>query len=75
LLAVAARHQHNGSTSKAGDLFQKSVSPFADRVASFCLPDKFKVSDVKTYTGQEDPVEHLDNYCTHLELQGTHPRG
>jgi hypothetical protein len=38
LLSVAAQHQHKGSTSKAGDLFQKTVSPFTDRVASFLLP-------------------------------------
>jgi hypothetical protein len=70
-LSVAAQHQHNGSTSKAGDLFQKSISPFADRMASFRLLEKFKVLDIKTYTGQEDPVQHLDNYQAHLELQGT----
>jgi hypothetical protein len=71
LWSVAAQHQHNGSTSKAGDLFQKSISPFADRMASFRLLEKFKVLDIKTYTGQEDPVEHLDNYRAQLELQGT----
>jgi hypothetical protein len=68
LLTKTVQHQHNGSTSRAGDLLQKSASPFADRVASFQLPEKFKVPDIKTYTGQEDPVEHLDNYRTHLEL-------
>jgi hypothetical protein len=71
LLSVAAQHQHNGSTSKAEDLFQKSVSPFTDGVTSFRLPEKFKVPDIKTYTGQEEPVEHLDNYRAHFELQGT----
>jgi hypothetical protein len=71
LLSVAAQHQHKGSTSKARDLFQKMVSPSTDRVASFRLPEKFKVPDIKTYTRQEDPVEHLDNYCAYLELQGT----
>jgi len=64
LLTETAQHQHNGSMSRAGDLLQKSASPFR-------LPEKFKVPDIKTYTGQEDPVEHLDNYCAHLELQGT----
>jgi hypothetical protein len=71
LLTEAARHQHSGGTSRAGDLLQKSASPFADRVASFRLPEKFKVPDIKTYTGQEDPMEHLDNYRAHLELKGT----
>jgi hypothetical protein len=40
-------------------------------MASFRLLEKFKVLDIKTYTGQEDPVQHLDNYQAHLELQGT----
>jgi hypothetical protein len=75
LLSVAAQYQHKGSTSKAGDLFQKTVSPSTDRVASFRLPEKFKVPDIKNYTGQEDSVEHLDNYCAHLELQGTPDEG
>jgi hypothetical protein len=66
-----AQHQHNRSTSRPDDLLQKSASPFADRVASFRLPEKFKVPDIKTYIGQEDPVEHLDNYCAQLKLQGT----
>jgi hypothetical protein len=40
-------------------------------VASFHLPEKFKVPNITTYTGREDPVEHLDNYRAHLDLQGT----
>jgi hypothetical protein len=40
-------------------------------VASFRLPKRFKVPNIKTYTGQKDPVEHLDNYRAHLELPGT----
>lgn len=71
MLSGAAQPQPNGSTSKARDLFQKSVSPFADEVATFRFLKKFKVLDIKTYTEQEDPVEHLDNYRAHLELQGT----
>jgi phosphatidate phosphatase PAH1 len=51
LLTEVAQHQHNESTSRAGDLLQKSASPFTDRVASFRLPEKFKVPDIKTYTG------------------------
>jgi hypothetical protein len=71
LLSVAVQTQPDGNTSKVGDLFQKSVSPFVDNVVSFHLPEKFKVPDIKAYIGQEDPVEHLDNYRAHLELQGT----
>lgn len=71
LLSGAAQHQPNGSKSKVGDLFHKKISAFTDEVASFRLPEKFKVPEITTYTGQEDPVEHLDNYHAHLELQGT----
>jgi TolA-binding protein len=38
LLSVAVQTQPDGSKSKAGDLFQKSVSPFVDNVVSFHLP-------------------------------------
>jgi len=35
------------------------------------LPEKFKIPTIQTYTGVEDPTEHLDNYKTHMDLQGT----
>lgn len=35
------------------------------------LPEKFKISAIQTYTGIEDPTEHLDNYKMHMDLQGT----
>lgn len=71
MLSVAVQTQPDVNISKVGDLYQKSVSPFVDNVVSFRLPEKFKVLDIKAYTGQEDPVEHLDNYRADLELQGT----
>jgi hypothetical protein len=35
------------------------------------LPEKFKIPAIQTYTGIEDPIEHLDNYKMHMDLQGT----
>jgi hypothetical protein len=35
------------------------------------LPEKFKIPAIQTYTGIEDPTEHLDNYKMHMDLQGT----
>jgi hypothetical protein len=34
------------------------------------LPEKFEIPTIQTYTGVEDPTEHLDNYKTHMDLQG-----
>jgi len=41
-------------------LFQNTASPFTDEVANFHLPEKFKIPDILTYTGFEDPIEHLE---------------
>jgi len=35
------------------------------------LPEKFKIPAIQTYFGVEDPNEHLENYKTHMDLQGT----
>jgi hypothetical protein len=35
------------------------------------LPEKFKIPAIQAYTGIEDPIEHLDNYKMHMDLQGT----
>ncbi|XP_062162024.1 uncharacterized protein LOC133869068 [Alnus glutinosa] len=35
------------------------------------LLEKFKIPAIQTYTGVEDPIEHLDNYKMHMDLQGT----
>jgi hypothetical protein len=40
-------------------------------VAAFQLPERFKIPDIPVYTGQVDPMEHLDNFLAHLDLNGT----
>jgi hypothetical protein len=46
-------------------------SPFTKRVANYRLPDKFKVPQILSYVGDEDPLDHLENFRAHLNLQGT----
>jgi hypothetical protein len=41
---------------------QKIASSFINEVANFLLPEKFKIPDVPSYTGFEDPIEHLENF-------------
>jgi hypothetical protein len=65
-------HQRDkGKTSLVDNLLQKTASPFINQVASFCLPEKFKVPDIAIYTELEDPIKHLENYRSHLDLHGT----
>jgi hypothetical protein len=40
-------------------------------VANICLPEKFKIPEILFYTGLEDPMEHLDNFCAHMDLHRT----
>jgi hypothetical protein len=35
------------------------------------LPKKFKVPQIMSYTGDEDPLDHLENFQAHLDLHGT----
>jgi hypothetical protein len=47
------------------------ASPFTDQISAILLPEKFKVPSITTFTGNEDPTEHLDNYRAHLDLHET----
>jgi len=46
-------------------------SPFTERIMAIQLSEKFKIPTIQTYTGVDDPTKHLDNYKTHMDLQGT----
>jgi hypothetical protein len=50
---------------------QKIASSFINEVANFLLPEKFKIPDVPSYTGFEDPIEHLENFWAHTDLHAT----
>jgi hypothetical protein len=46
-------------------------SPFTRRVTDYRLPEKFKVPQILSYTGDRDPLDHLENFRAHLDLHGT----
>jgi hypothetical protein len=47
------------------------ASPFTKRVSSFNLPEKFKPPQMLSFVGTGDPVEHLKNFQTHMDLHDT----
>jgi hypothetical protein len=59
LLSEVVNWLDKGKASLVDNLLQKTTSPFTDEVATFILPEKFKVPDVPIYTEQEDQIEHL----------------
>jgi len=46
-------------------------SPFTKRVDNNQLPEKFKVLQIRSYVGDRDPFDHLENFRAHLDLHGT----
>jgi hypothetical protein len=50
------------------NLLLKTASPFTDQVATFPLPERFKVIDILIYTELEDPIEHLENFQAYMDL-------
>jgi hypothetical protein len=70
LLQQKIQQNNKGKISRVDSLLNRS-SPFTERVMAIQLPKKFKIPAIQTYTGIEDPTEHLDNYKMHMDLQGT----
>jgi hypothetical protein len=64
------QQNNKGKISRVDSLLNRS-SPFTERVMAIQLPEKFKILAIQTYTGIEDPTEHLDNYKMHMDIQGT----
>jgi len=52
-------------------LLRGTNSPFTKRVADYRLPEKLKVPHILSYTGDGDPINHLENFRAHLDLHGT----
>jgi hypothetical protein len=69
-LQLEIQQNNKGKISRVDNLLNRS-SPFTERVMAIQLPEKFKIPAIQTYTGIEDPTEHLDNYKMHMDLQGT----
>jgi hypothetical protein len=53
------------------NLFQHKESIFTEEVSNFDLPERFKVPNIPIFSGSEDPVEHLDNFQSHVSLHKT----
>ena len=51
-------------------LVQQIESPFTARVLHFPLPAKFRMSQVETFNGIRDPIDHLNTYKNQMELYG-----
>jgi hypothetical protein len=69
-LQLEIQQKSKGKVSRVDSLLNMS-SPFTEHILAIQLLEKFKIPTIQTYTGVEDPTEHLDNYKTHMDLQGT----
>jgi hypothetical protein len=63
--------KRDGKESLVDNLFQHKKSIFTEEVSNFDLPGRFKVLDIPVFSGSEDPVEHLDNFQSHVSLHKT----
>lgn len=52
-------------------LLMGTGSPFTRRIADYRLPEKFKVPQIPTYVRDGDPLDHLENFRAHSDLDGT----
>jgi hypothetical protein len=50
-------------------LFAGTKTPFTKQVVEYPLPNKFKSPQIPSYSGVDNPTEHLKNYWMHLALQ------
>ena len=51
-------------------LVQQTESLFTAEVLRYPLPAKFRMSQVETFDGVKDPVDHLNTYKNQMELHG-----
>ena len=57
-------------SSDLNDLVHRTDSPFTTFVNSYPLLPKFRMSQVKSYDGAKDPLDHLESFKTLMHLQG-----
>lgn len=53
------------------ELIERTDHPFTLVVMARLLPDKFKPPQIEMFDGGRDPLDHLEAYKTHMNLQ--HP--
>ncbi|XP_042964733.1 uncharacterized protein LOC122298957 [Carya illinoinensis] len=59
-----------GGFSSVESLLYQIDLPYNTRIMAMRLPPKFKVPQVDMYDGSKDPVDHLENFKTHITLYG-----
>ena len=52
------------------NLVHRINSPFTTSVNSFSLPQKFRMPQIESYDGANDPLDHLKTFKTMMYLQG-----
>ena len=57
-------------SSDLNDLVNHTDSPFTTSINSFPLPHKFRMSQIDSYDGVKDPLDHLETFKTLMHLQG-----
>ena len=57
-------------SSDLDDLVNRTDSPFTASINSFPLPHKFCKSQIDSYEGVKDPLDHLETFKTLMHLQG-----
>lgn len=51
------------------ELIQRTDYPFTPKVMARPLPNKFKPLLMEMFDGSRDPLDHLEAYKTHMNLQ------
>ena len=57
-------------SSDLDNLINRTDSPFTASVNSFPLPHKFRMPQIDSYDGVNDPLDHLETFKTLMHLQG-----
>ena len=55
-------------SSDLDDLVNRTDSPFTILVNSCPLPQKFRMSQIESYDGVKDPLDHLETFKTLMHL-------
>ena len=57
-------------SSDLDNLVNHTDSPFTTSINSFPLPHKFRMPQIDSYNGVNDPLDHLETFKTLMHLQG-----
>jgi hypothetical protein len=68
---LSAMDEKRSGKESLVNLFQNADSMFTNEAANSDLPEKFKVPDIPIFTGNEDPIEHIENFRSHVSLHKT----